>query len=428
MIKKIYNKYYKNSEFGRNVLTLMTGTTFAQAIPIVISPLLSRLYTPSDFGTLGVYMAIVMLFSPIASCKYDFAILIPQEMNDAEHLVFLSIMISIITSFILLCAIIFFIDPIIMHLQNESVRYWLYICPLHIFTVSVTNILYFWQNRNQKYKIIANNQIIKSTSQGLLSILLGLLSNISFGMIIGSILSSIISMFNMIKKCFRSFNKAVFSWEELYKQFKKYIHFPGYLVPSGFLENLSSQLPILMLGSFFGSHVVGLFYLSQRIIRIPIGIIGASIGNVFRQKASVEFANSGNCRLLFLKILKLLVLLSFIPFLFFYLIAPYLFSFIFGNEWTLAGEYARILTVTFFLQFITSPLSNMFLIAEKQKYDLIMQIYLSVTVFLSFYIGYKIFNSVKISLYLFSVVYSLKYIIELLLSYKFTIKYHEYKN
>jgi len=44
------NKLKLKSEFAKNVLTLMTGTTIAQAIPIAISPILTRIYTPEDFG------------------------------------------------------------------------------------------------------------------------------------------------------------------------------------------------------------------------------------------------------------------------------------------------------------------------------------------------------------------------------------------
>ena len=44
------DKLKPKSEFSRNVLTLMTGTTIAQAIPIAISPILTRIYTPEDFG------------------------------------------------------------------------------------------------------------------------------------------------------------------------------------------------------------------------------------------------------------------------------------------------------------------------------------------------------------------------------------------
>ncbi len=44
------NKFFPKNEFAKNVLTLITGTTTAQTIPIIISPLLTRIYSPEDFG------------------------------------------------------------------------------------------------------------------------------------------------------------------------------------------------------------------------------------------------------------------------------------------------------------------------------------------------------------------------------------------
>ena len=49
------NKLKLKSEFSRNVLTLMRGTTIAQAIPIAISPILTRIYTPKYFTSFSYY-------------------------------------------------------------------------------------------------------------------------------------------------------------------------------------------------------------------------------------------------------------------------------------------------------------------------------------------------------------------------------------
>ena len=114
-------------------------------------------------------------------------------------------------------------------------------------------------------------------------------------------------------------------------------------------------------------------------------------------------------------------MISVVPFIGLYFIAPCSFSFIFGENWVTAGEYTQIMTIMFFLQFVVSPLSIMFLVAEKQKIDLIMQIYLFCSLFISFFVGYKIYNDVKVCLWFFTGAYSLKYIIEFYLSYRFSL-------
>ena len=73
------------SEFGRNVLTLMTGTTIAQAIPIAISPILTRIYTPEDFGVFALYISISTIFAVIVTGRYELAIMLPKKNKDADR-------------------------------------------------------------------------------------------------------------------------------------------------------------------------------------------------------------------------------------------------------------------------------------------------------------------------------------------------------
>ncbi|WP_151943800.1 lipopolysaccharide biosynthesis protein [Aliarcobacter butzleri] len=424
MINKLkpWNPVKVKSEFSRNVLTLMTGTTIAQAIPIAISPILTRMYTPEEFGVFALYLSIIMLFSSLVAGKYELSILIPKHEKDAKSLVLLSISISFIVSLVLFIITLIFIEQIISLLKNNDIRYWLYLAPINIFIISTVSILYYYNNRNKNYRSLSSNQILQSSTQGFTNIIFGFITSLKSGLILGTFLGNVSSFFYLIFKTKKYFKDFSFNKYRLYILSKKYIKFPKFMIVSGFLENLSAQLPVFMISSFFGSYILGLFSLSQRIVKVPLGIIGSSIGNVFRQEAAKHLNENGTCRKLFVNTLKKLLIISTIPFILFYFIAPELFGFVFGKEWYKAGEYAQILTILFYFQFITSPLSNMFMIAQKQQYDLILQIYLVISVFCSFIIGYKIFNSIEYSLYIFTTFYSIKYFIELTLSYKFTLK------
>lgn len=416
------NKLKPKSEFSKNVLTLMTGTTIAQAIPIAISPVLTRIYTPEEFGVFALYLSIIMLFSSVVAGKYELSILIPKHEKDAKSLVLLSISISFIVSLVLFIITLIFWEQIINLLKNNDIKYWLFLAPINIFIISTVSILYYYNNRNKNYRLLSSNQILQSSTQGFTNIIFGFITSLKGGLILGTFLGNIISFFYLIFKTKNTFIGFSFNKYRLYILSKKYIKFPKFMIASGFLENMSAQLPVFMISSFFGSHILGLFSLSQRIVKVPLGIIGSSIGNVFRQEAAKQLNKNGTCRKLFLNTLKKLIIIATIPFVIFYFIAPELFGFVFGKEWYKAGEYAQILTILFYFQFITSPLSNMFMIAQKQQYDLILQIYLVISVFCSFIIGYKIFNSIEYSLYIFTTFYSIKYFIELTLSFKFTLK------
>ena len=84
----------------------MTGTGLAQAIPIAISPILTRIYTPEEFGVFALYMAIASILTVLVTGRYEMAILLPKKDRDAMSLVALSIALSFFISIILLIIVL----------------------------------------------------------------------------------------------------------------------------------------------------------------------------------------------------------------------------------------------------------------------------------------------------------------------------------
>ena len=96
------NKLKPKSEFSRNILTLMTGTTISQAIPISISPILTRIYTPEDFGVFALFLAITTIIGSFSNGRYELAIMLPENDEDAINIAGLGFIISSTISIVLL--------------------------------------------------------------------------------------------------------------------------------------------------------------------------------------------------------------------------------------------------------------------------------------------------------------------------------------
>jgi O-antigen/teichoic acid export membrane protein len=199
---------------------------------------------------------------------------------------------------------------------------------------------------------------------------------------------------------------------------KMYKSFPIFSLPADFLAIFSRELPVLMLSGFFGAGVVGQYALTKRTLDAPFSLLSTSILEVFKQQATEDYHREGNCRRIFLSTLKKLFTISLIPFLFLFIVAPSLFSFVFGEEWRIAGEYARILSVMYFFKFISSPLTYVFFIFNKLQLNLILQgisLALHGGLVYSAYLYYQTTNAVIIALSIsFSIIYSLY----LLISYE----------
>lgn len=406
------------SNYAKNVLTLITGTSFAQAIPIALTPILTRIYTPADFGIFALFSAICLILTVIVTGRYELAIVVPEDDSEALNLVYLSIGLSFIISCFLLILILIFGKSIALLLNHPELINFLYLVPLSTFLLGTFQSLNYWFNRNKKYRIMASSRVLQSGIVGVTQLISGFYKLIQIGLVYGQIFGQLISLVYLsilfklnVKECNRSI-----SIQCITEVAKKYKNFPKFLIVAHAFNTSSSQTPIILLNSLFTSVSAGYFMLTERILQAPISLVARAIGDVFRQEASYQYARTKECKKIYIVTLKRLILLSIIPFLLLFIFAEDIFIFAFGTEWGVAGEYARILTPMFFMRFITSPLSSMFTIAEAQKLDLIWQVMLFILVICAFSIGY-FYESLRVSLIGFSFVYVLMFILNLYWSF-----------
>ena len=267
---------------------------------------------------------------------------------------------------------------------------------------------------------MANGGVIKNSTIVLSQISIGFLTKLSaLGLIVGQLIGQILGTLYMGQKFIKAthdLHKPKISKQ--LKLAKRYINFPKFILVANTMNAASRQLPSIFFNMFFTQSAAGFYLIVNLAIGVPITIFSIAIGDVFRQQASVAYAERGECLKEYKKIFKKLLMMSLLPFGLFALIAPDLFEIVFGKNWRIAGEYAQILTPMFLLRFISNPLSNMFLIAEKQKLELLLQTILLLATVLCFVMG-LIFEDIILTICLISAINTLMYAIMALMSLKF---------
>jgi len=363
MIKRLKPK----SEFSRNVLTLMTGTTIAQAIPVGISPILTRIYTPEDFGLLALYMAIATIIAVIATGRYELAIMLPKKDEDAVHILLLSLMITVVISLISFLIAFFFNPQITKILGNQEISRWIYLVPGSILLIGFYNSLTYWTNRKKSYKKMAQNKVIQSGSMATMQVSLGLLKNSSSGLIVGWFFGQLIAVALLVRLVWREDKNKInkISILKIWGFAKRYKKFPLINSWSGLLNTASLQIPVILLTAFFSVAVTGFFSLAQRILQIPMTLLGSAIGQVYFEKASRLKNETSEVRRITLEVNKKLLLIGLFPIGIIILWGDTLFALVFGQAWKVAGEYAQLLSVWIYFVFISSPLTHLMTIYEK---------------------------------------------------------------
>ncbi len=382
------------SEFSRHVLTLMTGTTIAQAIPIAISPILTRIYTPEDFGVFALYMSITSILSVLATGRYELAIMLPKKDDDALNIMILSIIISFFVSCFLFIIVFVFNDQITYFLGNPKISNWLYFIPMTVLLTGIYQSVNYWSNRKKQYQRLAINKILKSGTTATTNLGMGLSGVGSSGLILSQLIGQSIAtvmLCTVIWKEDKNWLKKVKKLK-IFALVKKYIKFPKYDVGASLLNILAHQLPNIFFNIIFNSSVSGYYYLTQRILGLPISILGSAILTVFREQASIDYKKFGNAKKIYIQTFKKLFIIGFFTFILLYFFSVELFVLVFGDKWNIAGEYAKILTPLFFLKFISNPLSFMLYIGEKQKLNLYSQFLFIIALLYSFLVSSNIYE------------------------------------
>lgn len=384
-----------------NAVTLMAGTVTSQAIAVVSSLVLTRLFSHEQFGVFGLFLSVVAILSSAASGRYEQAILIPEKDKDAYALLVLSCILGFLFSFgFIIIVFALFLDA------------WYYIAAIAVFFTVAMTAFSVWHNRMRHYRLMATSRILMTSTVAVISIGMGAAGFESWGLLVGSLIGTCLSAALLF-----AYTPHIAD-PDIVMVARRFIRFPKFLIAAHLLNAVCQRLPILLLAPMFGLVSVGLFVLTQRVVGLPSQIVASAIGEVFRRKASEDLRNSGECRATYISTLRSLAAISLATFVPFFFLAPVVFELVFGLEWRAAGEMAQILTPMVAAQFIASPLSAMFMLAERQKMDIVWQIGLFVAVAAAFGIGY-LTHSEFVTIILFSSAYTVMYLVNLMMTYRF---------
>jgi O-antigen/teichoic acid export membrane protein len=405
----------KNAEFIRSVGVLAGGTAVAQLIPVLITPVLTRLWSPEAFGGLATYIAVVSILGMVSLGRLDMALMLPKKNDDALRIIGVSLLISITFALLLYFAIgiLDFFGPA----GTLVIHNWYYLIPLGVLLYSGYSLMISWHNRNKNYISMSKSRVFQSSSTSGMQVALGSLVIVNHGLIISDVLGRLVALILIVRESRIWTNKPKFDRLRNLALLSRYRMFPLLEAPASLINTLAQQLPFLVFPFIFSSVIAGQYFLVVRVLIIPASLIGSAVLEVFKNKAQEDFVRNGNCTTIFIRTGVVLLAIGSVPAIILWLFAPNLFSFVFGPEWGKAGEYAQILTPLAWVQFVASPLSYVLVFREKLWLDLKLQATFLFLVLTALFVGAEL-ASVEVSLRLLVGAGILFYAAQIYFSYK----------
>jgi teichuronic acid exporter len=362
MLKSINIK----SEFLKSIVVLTSGTLIAQVVSYLATPVITRLFTPDEIGELGVFLRITAFIAAVATARYELTLPLPKNQNHAFQLFRLSINIALLTLGI---SLLF------------GLSYWAWSTfDLHVFwyvllVVSTSFFLIFrnvgtnWAIRNKAFNHISISGVIGSMFTNGIKIIAGLLSFGVMGLIIAHFIGAASAVVVYIREYL--FNKKQVGWSRSPAKMKvlskQYKDFPRVNMPHALIDSGRELLIAFFVVEFFDQAIFGSYDHSFRMLKLPLILVGASMGQVFFNRCSTAFSERQPIYPLLKKTTLLLTVLSIVPFSIIFFFGEEIFVFVFGENWAYSGQISEIIAPWLMVNFIASPISTIPLVIGKQK-------------------------------------------------------------
>lgn len=378
-LQTIISRLLPKSRFARGVTVLASGTAAGQAIVVLASPVLTRLYTPDDFGVLAVYASFLGIVTVAASLRYQLAIPLPRSDGSAANILALSLICAGIVTAVIALIVTVFGDSIVVWTNTPMLAPYLWLLPVGVALGGAYQAFNYWAVRKRAFTRIAGTKLQQGGGMVATQIGLGFAHFGPLGLILGQVVGQAAGLTNLVRSAWREDRSALLRirGDRIRWAARRYRRFPYFSTWSAVANKAGSQLPLVLFAALFSPAVAGLYLLAHRVLSMPMSLLGQAIGQVFHSSAA-EARRDNQLNAITLQSFSGLARIGVGPIMLIAITAPELFAFVFGAEWRDAGIYVQWMAPWLTIVFITSPLSNLVSVMERQVADLVFQVLLLV--------------------------------------------------
>jgi O-antigen/teichoic acid export membrane protein len=361
----------------RGVAVLVGGTTIAQGIIVLTSPVLTRLYQPSEVGVYSVAVSILSILIIVSGLRYETAIPLPADDVEAANVLALSLLTIAGTS--LACSLVLWVaGSSLLALFGASILGpFVLLLTVGQLGGGVVSALTFWAIRTKNFSAIAATRLTQSGTLSASQVGLGALRFGAPALVLGAVLGSVAGSSRLARAAWRS-HGPVFrqvSRRGILAAANRYRRFPIFAAPSSLLNTVGLQAPLLLIVALYGTSVGGRYALADRICGLPVTLVAAAVGQVFFAETARLAREEPSAMLrLFWSTTRSLARTAIVPFVLLALAGPFLAGLVFGESWGEAGLFVAILAPMYFLQLVLSPTGCVLDVLERQDLTLLREI------------------------------------------------------
>lgn len=371
------------------MVSLVSAAAVGPILLFIAMPVLTRLYSPDEFGLLANFNAITIAVLAISSLRYEVAIPVPR--NDRRALVVLAaaLGINVLTAIVSLLIIALFGKQIAGWFHVPGLYSLLLFLPAVVVWGGTYRALSFWAVRRHAFGDLARTRLIQSCSNIAVQVFGGLLGwsvyGLAGGQFVGFGLGSLrlargLSVARLVKSLFGSRNFTL-------RILSAFSRFPRYDAPAALIEVISTQCPNLFLSTLFSPAIGGLYLLCDRALNYPLQLISQSVSQVLLAQGREDLdrrAFAVATERVSLSLVAVMVL----PAVGLFVFGEPLFTWIFGHRWSGAGTFAGLIVFGSVARMVLASVAPALIVTGGQKVNLAINVVLLLAKFVALFLGF----------------------------------------
>jgi O-antigen/teichoic acid export membrane protein len=352
-------------------------------ISLLLSPVLTRLYSPQEFGTLSVYSAIVAIIVVVSSMRYELALPLAKTDEDAVNLMAVCLCVLAGTTLVLSAVAVLLPASIMASLwpipgDQGPLKIYRLLLVLGYVCLGGYFVALYVATRASAYRAIAKTRLAQGVVGPTSQIVMALFGLGAPGLLVGSILGQSAGTYGLFSAMFAGRTQLLKSitWSGMKAQAKRYRQFPLVASWAALIDAIGgSQLLYLLIGATYSARIAGFIFLAERVVSRPLAIIGTSILQVFVGEAGRTVqSDPAHLKKRFYQVVTRQAALAAVWILMANLIAWLLFPTLFGEEWRDAVPYLQAISLAYLAQATVLPVFHTLQILEKQSMAAVWQI------------------------------------------------------
>ena len=368
--------------------TLAGGKILAQGISLAAYFVLTRLFSPDDYGLFNIFYSYIEVLIILSTCKYELASVVASDEREAAAVTRFALRMNTIVSVVLLSVALVLWLTAALPGNFASLGWMVLLIPPMVFFSGTSRIYSTIYNRFHRYAQIALSDNVGAGSGAVFKIVFGLLGMTHAGLPLGTVLGQAAANINYRLRL-KGLNLPTTTVAEGKDAARKHRNFPLYVAPKEFLNTFSANLPFLWAAAYFDRAEIGLFGLALTFTLQPVNILSSAFERVLYARTAEAVRKRRTIGGTIVKFLLLLAAVAAAVCAAAWFFAEPVFTFCFGNRWQGCGVYVQALLPWAFVGLCSASLMFVSNVFSTQRIELFFNIAMLLLRAIAIYIGIR---------------------------------------